>query len=570
MTIFLLVTIMVICLILWWFIIKKPELVKKKLLEEQRLATQLQSEKELEERTKVQSEQELQRRRAAEQIEVERKQVAQQREAEERKVAEAAQKEAIKNAELSVKPAKQVEVREIESRATSQQIEKLHAERVALHEQKRQAAELEKKLKLQEAENRKKQEEADRVKKKLAHEQWLKEDARIKEELALKEQQIIRKQKLELEKAERDAKRKLELAEAVAEAKLLEQKKIEIEKRRQEAKERSRKTTEAQQAALKAATEKKEQSVKIDWHAHSALTLCEENTSYCDSLNKLFGLRQQNFSFDDIRGLSSAQGDHVFYQLQSGVKQLDSPEQLLQYIFAYGKMHKAKLYESYSTFAHSNTLKIDNKQIEVFDYGCGQGIATIILLDYLKACNKVKFGINQIVLIEPSILALKRAALHVRYSLRSVNIDCPVASYQIDLDSISETHIRAHDASIKIHLFSNILDVNGINLSSLQSKILASLTGENYFICISPNINNKGGTHERNQRLHSFYNFFQSSCNAKLISARTTDIDGGAARPWTRFERVFHVDKSNTGADMSNASPVVFYEQDDDEDDLPF
>jgi hypothetical protein len=112
---------------------------------------------------------------------------------------------------------------------------------------------------------------------------------------------------------------------------------------------------------------------------------------------------------------------------------------------------------------------------------------------------------------------------------------------------------------MKFHLFSNILDVPGINLASLQNKMLESLTGENYFICISPNINFDG----RNQRIHSFYKFFQNSCNTTLITARDTDINGGGAKPWTRIERVFHINMAETAA-APKWSQIV------DDNDLPF
>lgn len=316
-----------------------------------------------------------------------------------------------------------------------------------------------------------------------------------------------------------------------------------------------------QNSKAEAAESLKQQLTQINWHDQQALDVCEEGTPYCAALQARFLSVPHHSCFDVIKGLSCKQNDDIWSQLEQGIKQLDTPQQLLQYIFSYGNMHKAKLIEAYSALAQTDNLQLSGQKIEVYDYGCGQGIATVILLDYLKAEHNFNCSLAQVVLIEPSALALKRAALHVKQSLASVKLSAPVAAYQLELDSIEPQHLKSCEGTVKFHLFSNILDVQGINMTALQSKLLASLTGVNYFICVSPRIW-KNGVHERNQRLHNFFLHFKKNCNATLIADRDTDVLCVRNKPHARFERVFRVNAAESKLVTSNLQEV------DEEEDL--
>ena len=65
---------------------------------------------------------------------------------------------------------------------------------------------------------------------------------------------------------------------------------------------------------------------------------------------------------------------------------------------------------------------IFNKNPHCIDWGCGQGMASMTLLEYLND-NKISQSISQITLIEPSQIALKRASLHVsKFTKNTKNI----------------------------------------------------------------------------------------------------------------------------------------------------
>ncbi|MDQ7046622.1 MAG: hypothetical protein Q9M39_03030 [Sulfurovum sp.] len=99
-----------------------------------------------------------------------------------------------------------------------------------------------------------------------------------------------------------------------------------------------------------------------------------------------------------------------------------------------------------------------------------------------------------------------------------------------DIDSLEEKGLKFYNDNITIHLFSNILDVEFFKLDKLfLEKISNSQKGLNYFICVSPNINDK-----RNTRLDMFYRYFDDNYETELVSARDSDIGN-----YKRYEKVF-------------------------------
>ena len=81
-------------------------------------------------------------------------------------------------------------------------------------------------------------------------------------------------------------------------------------------------------------------------------------------------------------------------------------------------MHKEKLLSAFSNFPFDDITDCD---IELFDWSCGQGMASMVLLEYLKD-KEYKLRIRSVTLSEPSEIALKRASLHVRHFNKEVRI----------------------------------------------------------------------------------------------------------------------------------------------------
>jgi len=60
-------------------------------------------------------------------------------------------------------------------------------------------------------------------------------------------------------------------------------------------------------------------------------------------------------------------------------------------------MTQTKLYSSFDKVSH----QLDNQTINIIDWGCGQALATSLLIDYIKE-KKLNIKLSNITLIEPS------------------------------------------------------------------------------------------------------------------------------------------------------------------------
>ncbi len=275
------------------------------------------------------------------------------------------------------------------------------------------------------------------------------------------------------------------------------------------------------------------------------LQYCEANTKYASTLNNIFQNNPANFNFASIRSI--CRHHDVWHELENGVAILTTYEQLSQYIFSYGNMHQAKLLQAFQ----ASNLQLDGQKVEIIDYGCGQGIGTIVMLDYLKQNTAFNFTIDRVKLIEPSELALKRAALNVRLSLKSANQNQNVYAVPKEIDDITLADIETNSQTVKVHIFSNILDVEDFSIYTLFNKIQSSQKGLNYFICVSPNI-----MQSRNERLDEFQGYFS---NASTISQRESDIPNrsNSEKPYRRYERIFKVQIGQNATSKSVTLPKI-------------
>jgi hypothetical protein len=197
--------------------------------------------------------------------------------------------------------------------------------------------------------------------------------------------------------------------------------------------------------------------------------------------------------------------DQVHESLLRGRAIISTQQQAEQFLFSFGSMHEAKMKNACaSLFPH--LLKHGNSALEIIDYGCGQGLASVVLLNELQAVDFPVPQVASITLIEPSPVTLNRAVAF----LKSMRV---LRSRQCELDNLADSALSTQSKSVKVHLFSNILDMgdDAFNIEQLANTIKASQSGVNYFICVSPSIN----TH-CNARIDRFASFFDSN-NSELI-----------------------------------------------------
>lgn len=255
--------------------------------------------------------------------------------------------------------------------------------------------------------------------------------------------------------------------------------------------------------------------------------IIEKNTDYAQLLSSC----QRRFScIRDIAVFKLADmknSDEVFRSLGRGVAILEQEEQLYSYLKSYGLMHKAKLLSSFSSFPFN---EVEGRYVEIYDWSCGQALATIVLLEYLGERN-VDLNIDGVTLIEPSEIALKRAALHVKHFAPEVRIK----TVHKDMDSLEIADISGLDEVVKIHLFSNILDVETYSMRHLIEIMKQGVKGNNYMVCVSPYISDI-----KTARFDSFVDSFNMMPQFRLLY-QDVALRGEWSNNWTKLIKTFKV-----------------------------
>ena len=235
-------------------------------------------------------------------------------------------------------------------------------------------------------------------------------------------------------------------------------------------------------------------------------------------------------NFNSIRQISvkkhrQINDSKVFYSLQRGVSILSEEKQLFAYMHSFGNMHYEKLITSFE-YLPSDFF---NKSTNIVDWGCGQALATMVYLEFLQS-KQIEQTINEIRLIEPSEIAIKRGALHIKKFKKNVRI----ITINKDIDSIEHIDLIQNKSITNLHLFSNIIDIDFFSLHQLLEKIETNFKCINYFVCVSPYI-----TDTKTNRIDNFvshFNKFDTISIKKIDNQKGEWIGNG---DWTRVVRVF-------------------------------
>lgn len=269
--------------------------------------------------------------------------------------------------------------------------------------------------------------------------------------------------------------------------------------------------------------------------------LIEERTSYSEKIIQELLNNFSDFGFETIKDVAKSflkskttfEKDRLWSELNNGIAILQTADQLNAYVYSYGKMHELKLNDSFNKLFSKINFS-EHSTYSIIDYGCGQGIATTVFLSYLKKHKLRQKQIEKIILIEPSLPALKRGSLNVLTTLKPLKQNPKIETINKVLDDIVNSELQLSNSSIKLHLFSNILDVTAFDIAMLQKRICDTQSGENIFICVSPKINST-----RNDRLNDFYKMFLPF-KPNLISNRDNPILTLMKR-YQRHEIIFKV-----------------------------
>lgn len=210
----------------------------------------------------------------------------------------------------------------------------------------------------------------------------------------------------------------------------------------------------------------------------------------------------------------------LYQDLRRGVGILDDDNHLNMYLHSFGKMHKAKLDAAFN--ALPDAASIFSEEIEVYDWGCGQGTATICLLDFLKRKSITPY-FKKICLVEPSSAAVARARKVIACYDAELKVKTITKKFDdLIIDDFKKSNVR------KLHLFSNILDVEGFDLAQFIHLFHQLFGGDNYFVCVGPYYNN-------NKRVDEFI----AAIDPDTVYATLTKDCGLWVNDWSISMRIF-------------------------------
>lgn len=200
-------------------------------------------------------------------------------------------------------------------------------------------------------------------------------------------------------------------------------------------------------------------------------------------------------------------------KISNGIGILETSEEGITYMASYSDMHVIKLNLAFTSLF--NKEDFNNKTAEIIDWGSGQALASCVLIDFIRA-NDINLDLVDFTLIEPSSMALQRGIEHIEalYQNKSkpqILLKNENADIQLSFGKTKSSK------NIKIHLFSNLLDIDRLDLNKIYQNVTSNFDGLNYFVCVSPQ-NSGSGNLLKFYKLFEKPNLINSICG-KVISA---------------------------------------------------
>ncbi len=222
----------------------------------------------------------------------------------------------------------------------------------------------------------------------------------------------------------------------------------------------------------------------------------------------------------------------LFYQdTDRGTKVLDKDDELESYMAMYGAMHCIKLVIALKQVRFQ---QFSGKDISIYDWGCGQGLGTLSLLDYIRQNKSIEVNVKSINLFEPSQKAADQAVKYIKSFIGTDKSNIIINVVNKSFDELKREDVKDEDYSI--HILSNILDVNKYDLESFCEKIKSVGTKKAVYLCVSPRyvgaikrvdrfVNNISSYRELTYKLHTsnaiqanIYNILKKKNTKRLIT----------------------------------------------------
>ena len=200
------------------------------------------------------------------------------------------------------------------------------------------------------------------------------------------------------------------------------------------------------------------------------------------------------------RRISDTRRWNFYREMNHGWKILQSQEELEAYMSLYGEMHKFKCRAGIQNFPYEKL----GYGIQLVDWGCGQGVATLCFLESLEERGYID-RVQKITLIEPSIPALERARNNILQAITGLNIEVEAINSKLpsDKDNFIGLNLITLSKSTTVHFFSNILDITEVSLKK-TARIVESGKGIHFVMCMGPRGKNA-------KRIDEFCDYFTQS-----------------------------------------------------------
>jgi SAM-dependent methyltransferase len=166
---------------------------------------------------------------------------------------------------------------------------------------------------------------------------------------------------------------------------------------------------------------------------------------------------------------------------------LASTQELVDYSVLYAGDHFARFTELLTQLkarSDQKALCVEPIQLKVFDYGCGQGLASLALMQHL-AGRQVGIELH---LVEPSALALQAAIAYTQAQAEHHGIQLQVHAHHCGLDQLPDELFSLQPQQSAVHLFSNVLDLASAGHFQLPVLLnqLHKMHGKHLCLAVSP------------------------------------------------------------------------------------
>lgn len=227
-------------------------------------------------------------------------------------------------------------------------------------------------------------------------------------------------------------------------------------------------------------------------------TIIKEDSPYSKYIQSI-----ENIRFEKIR------------KYCENLSKANEADEMQKYLGENGRMHKALIYSTLEVFLE----KLNGETITLCDWGCSQGIASMLVLDYIKE-KQLDIKVSDLILIDDDTKALNRAIAQVEALAQDTMKFTAIKS---DDNNISDT-IKSNKNNIVLNLFSN--DKIPINFWTINHDVF----DKSYFLCVS---------NENQELVDEVYETINIFMDVQDMSKR----DGKIGK-FEKFERIFAIDNN--------------------------